>query len=51
MGCAKHYEELMDSEFPYTMKIDNKHGLVSIDIDDHEEKVSYLITVEKRELL
>ena len=42
------YEELMESEFPNTMKVENKHGLVSIEI---EEEVSYFITVEKRELL
>ena len=45
------YEEFLDLEFPITVKDETKHGLVSIKVDDHDEKVSYLITVEKRELL
>ena len=45
------YEGLLDLEFSKTVKAENNYGLMSIKVDDHDEKVSYLITVEKRQLL
>ena len=39
------YEGLMALEFPKTSKAENIYGLMSIKVDDHDEKVSYLIIV------
>ena len=44
------YDGLRALGFPKTSKAENIHGLMSIKVNDLDEKVSYLITVEKRQL-
>ena len=42
---------VLSPEHPKTVKHETRHGLLSIILEDRDEQMSYLITVEERHLL